>query len=100
MHCVACGCLTKYVCIKGQNCSIPVGEDFPGWIACQQVALCKECDSNQFSTQDKIQDSESDDIFIVSVGDGYRDRKNGQHSIGNFERNRATRWGVCKSLLC
>ena len=54
-----------------------MGEDFPGWITCQQVALSKECDSNQFSTQDKIQDSESDDIVIVSVGDGIEIEKMG-----------------------
>ena len=81
------------------NCSIPVGEDFPGWIACQQVALCKECDSNQFSTQDKIQDSESDDIVIVSVGDSIE-----IEIMVNIQSETLNEIelpdGVCKSLLC
>ena len=60
--CSVCGYFTKYRCInckvfvcnKSLNCSLPVDEEYPGWEAYHQVALCTNCDAVEFKSNEDV----------------------------------------------
>ena len=63
-NCVVCESITKYVCLKcdafscnrSLKCSVPISENYPGWMECTKVALCFKCDKEEHATDYQQQD--------------------------------------------
>ena len=77
------------MCNKSLNCSIPVGEDFQGWIMFQQISLCKQCDSETFTTdENKSEATTNDEVYIVEICEG-KTTEEFKERQSNIEANNA-----------
>ena len=91
-NCVGCNSITKYLCLKcgvfacnrSLDCSIPVSEEYPGWLECKTVALCFKCDKEEYPVDFELPDSTDEG---VSQQDETADKEQKEQVMGTSDEH-------------